>query len=160
MSFKFNVEEIFEMAVKMEQEGAQFYRTAAGHCDDVAIREVLLDLAEMEDGHQQMFRDLKNMLTAADAVPTAYDPEDQTVQYLTAMVEHSVFKENASFNPKDLQQVFERALQAEKDSIAFYNGLKNLVTGDFGKERVDAIIHEEMNHVSMIAGLLNRLRDQ
>ena len=47
---------------------------------------------------------------------------------------------------------------AEKDSIAFYVGIKGLVPAKSGKDKVEKIIIEEMSHVSTIGAKLQSLR--
>ena len=55
MSITFNADEIFEMAEQIERNGAAFYREAAGITSDADVKEMLLSLAAMEEGHQKTF---------------------------------------------------------------------------------------------------------
>ncbi|MBT7259953.1 MAG: rubrerythrin, partial [Desulfobacula sp.] len=43
------------------------------------------------------------------------------------------------------------AIQAEKDSIIFYLGMKEIVPEKSGKAKIDDIIKEEMSHIRIIA---------
>ena len=38
-------------------------------------------------------------------------------------------------------------MQAEKDSIAFFVGLKELIPENFGRDKVEELIKEEMKHI-------------
>ena len=51
MSITFNADEIFEMAEQIERNGAKFYREAAENASDADVKEMLLSMAAMEDGH-------------------------------------------------------------------------------------------------------------
>jgi rubrerythrin len=42
----------------------------------------------------------------------------------------------------------------EKESIAFYTGIMELVPPEIGKDRVAEIIREEMRHVTMLTAQL------
>ncbi len=55
MSYDFNANDILEMAERIEKNGAKFYRDAAGNVSDSSLKELLLDLASMEDNHEKMF---------------------------------------------------------------------------------------------------------
>jgi rubrerythrin len=52
MSNEFNADDIFEMAEQIERNGAAFYREAATKTDDPATKEMMLEFATMEDGHE------------------------------------------------------------------------------------------------------------
>ena len=43
------------------------------------------------------------------------------------------------------------AILAEKDSIVFYLGMKDLVPEGLGQSRLDGIIKEEMSHINLLS---------
>jgi rubrerythrin len=49
-----------------------------------------------------------------------------------------------------LKEVLKAALTAEKDSIVFYLGMKEIVPEKQGKDKIDQIIKEEMSHIKML----------
>jgi rubrerythrin len=55
------------------------------------------------------------------------------------------------------REILTAALAAEKDSIVFYLGLRDLVPERMGRYRVDDIISEEMEHVRIIGSRLLEL---
>lgn len=55
MTNEFNADDIFEMAVKIEKNGAVFYRDAAGQVEEKKSKDFLLELARMEDEHGVIF---------------------------------------------------------------------------------------------------------
>lgn len=150
----FNAEDILEMAVKIEQNGAVFYRNAAEHVTDDEQKAFLLDLAKMEDDHEETFMAMKNELKKADTVSTTFDPDDENVLYLKALADSKVFfkKEEPG---KDLNTILSSAIQTEKDSIAFYLGMKELTPKNLGRSKIDDIIKEEMKHIRLLAGRLS-----
>jgi rubrerythrin len=56
-----------------------------------------------------------------------------------------------------MEKILKAAIEAEKDSIVFYLGMKNAVPEDLGRTRLDDIIKEEMNHVRLLSRELVKL---
>jgi rubrerythrin len=163
MSITFNIDEVFEMAEEIERNGARFYREAAGKAVDADAREMFLEMAAMEGGHEMIFANMRKDLTAEMKEPTAYDPDNQVARYLQTMADFHGMEGKASptqkFTGKEsVEETLRAALQAEKNSIAFYVGLKDFLPSKKGKEKVQGIIIEEMMHVSTIGGKLQALK--
>ena len=59
MGITFNADEIFEMAEEIERNGAKFYREAAQKAADKQVKQMLLDMAAMEDGHLVTFQQMR-----------------------------------------------------------------------------------------------------
>ena len=157
MSFEFNADEILEMAQHIERNGARFYRRAAELVEEVAIRKLLEDLAAWEDGHERAFVTMRADLAAQEREPQVFDPEHEISMYLRAMADGHVF--DARVDPADTltgkesaADILRMAIGQEKDSIVFYTGLKEMISQTAGRERIEAIIKEEMGHI----GFLNR----
>jgi rubrerythrin len=156
MAFDFNIDDILAMAEEIERNGAAFYRTAAKGAPDKVTRDTLEELARMEDQHEKTFAGLRAGLTAEEKKPGAFDPEDETALYLKALADRRVFHEK-SIDLNSLTAVLKEAIVAEKDSIAFYVGMKDLVPGNLGKDKIRAVIKEEMSHIVLLAGKLKQL---
>ena len=89
MGVKFNADEIFQLAERIEQNGEKFYKKAAASNPDG--KEILLKLAGMEADHYKTFKALHAEISAEEAEPLVFDPNDETGQYLSAMADGSVF---------------------------------------------------------------------
>ena len=157
MTFEFNADEILEMAEQIERNGARFYRKAAELVEDAAVRKLLEDLAVWEDGHERTFATMRADLADQEREPKVFDPEHETSIYLRAMADGHVF--DATVDPVDTltgresaEDILRIAIGQEKDSIVFYTGLKEMISQTAGRERIEAIIKEEMGHI----GFLNR----
>ncbi len=153
MPNEFNANEIFEIAVKIEQNGATFYRDAAEQVEEKNHKEFLLELAKMEDEHETTFADMQKKLKDEEKTSTTFDPDDETVLYLKALADIRVFFEKDQPD-NSFKGILSCAIQAEKDSIAFYLGMKELVPEKLGQSKIDAIIKEEMSHIRLLAGKL------
>lgn len=150
MAFDFNANEIFEMAVQIEQNGVKFYRNAAEKVQNQAEKDLLLQLAEMEVDHGNTFTEMKRSLTEDEKAKTVFDPENETLLYLKALADTRVFFQK-TIDTSSMKEILKEAIVAEKDSIVFYLGMKELVPAGKGKNRLDAIIKEEMGHIRLLS---------
>ncbi len=149
MSYDFNADEIFEMAEQIERNGALFYRKSAESIADPGAKKLLLDLAAMEDEHEKTFADLRAGLYEKEKAATVFDPEGETTLYLRALADIRVFFEKK--DTSSIEDILKEAILAEKDSIVFYLGMKEMVPENFGKAKIDAIIKEEMTHIKLLS---------
>ncbi|MCD6560432.1 MAG: ferritin family protein [Deltaproteobacteria bacterium] len=157
MPYVFNMNEILEMAEQIERNGAAFYRKAAEGIPDSQNRELLLELAQMEVEHEKTFASLRAQLSEVEKTSALFDPEGETVFYLRALADTRVFFEKKT-DTASLEEILKEALTAEKDSIVFYLGMKELVPEKYGKEKIDSIIKEEMGHIKLLGKKLVELR--
>lgn len=154
-SITFNALEIFEMAEQIERNGAKFYRKAAEGFENSDMRNTLLQLAEWEVRHEAAFAAMRKQLSQQQRQPAVFDPEGESALYLQAMVDGHIFdmeKDPAMqlSGKESPEEILETAVGMEKDSVVFYLGLKYLVPSDAGRDKVEAIIKEEMNHIAIL----------
>lgn len=157
MSFVFNADEIFEMALQIERNGEKFYRESAKRIKDSDARDLLTKLADMEIEHQKVFQGMRTALTPADQKAMTSDPNNEAGLYLASLANTKVFFEK-DIDTSQIQGIFKSALAAEKDSIAFYLGMKDLVPTGSGRDKIEEIIREEMRHVRLLGEKLAALK--
>ena len=150
MSYDFNADEVFEMAEQMERNGAKFYRDAAETAADPSNKELLTGLSKMEEAHEKIFETLRAELTAAEKASTVFDPSGEASLYLRALVDSRVFFKK-EIDVKSIVEILKSAIEAEKDSIVFYLGMKEAVPKNLGRDRIEAIIKEEMGHIRLLS---------
>ena len=160
MPITFNANEIFEMAEEIERNGARFYRQAAENSTDGKTKQILLDMASVEDGHLKTFKEMRKQLSDREKGWTVFDPDNQSVLYLQAIADARGY-EGKMAPTKELtgdetpKEILEIALNSEKESVVFYFGLKGIVPARAGRDKVEAIIIEELSHITT---LLNKLK--
>lgn len=155
MSITFNAFEIFEIAEQIERNGQAFYSRAAESVSGEKIKKLFLDLAAMEVEHEKTFTAMRQGLSDEAREMLVFDPENEAALYLQAIADGHVFdlgKQDVDFSGKDVSDILSDAIAAEKDSIAFYAGFRDIVPQKAGRDKVDAIIREEMMHVSILSG--------
>jgi len=57
------------------------------------------------------------------------------------------------------EEILRMALELEKDSVVFYQGIREIVPERLGKGRIEAIIKEEMKHITQLSSQLGSLKE-
>ena len=162
MAYDFNAEEMFNIAIRIEENGARFYRKAAEHQSDSNNREMLEKLAKMEDQHIAIFEKMKSRATEAEKTSTVFDPQGEALFYLLAMADDHPGEGNPSVadeltGKESIEEIIDIAIGLEKESILFYLGLKDLIPPKYGQEKLDNIISEERRHITQLSGIRKSL---
>ena len=165
MSMAFNADEVFEMAEQIERNGAKFYREVAARAADRKMKEMFLNLASMEDGHLRTFQEMRQGLSDQEKGGTTFDPDNEAALYLQAMADTKGFEGMRSATQKltgkeSMEELFEIAIEAEKNSVLFYVGLKGMVPARAGRDKVEEIIREEIGHAAQLRRQLAVIRGQ
>jgi rubrerythrin len=153
MSEAFNADEVLRMAEEIEKSAGTFYREAAQKAHHPDMKTMFLNMANMEDGHLRIFEAMRKELKAAEKEPTVFDPYNEAALYLQALagskgsegLRGPTIKLSGRESPRELLEI---AIGAEKNSVLFYVGLKSLVPAEAGKDKVEAVIREEVRHVA------------
>jgi rubrerythrin len=149
----FHPGEIFAMAQEIERQGAQFYRKASEKAALADMRALLLELAAMEDDHEKTFASLKAELPLQEGREAPQDEE--AAQYLQAWADGHVFDPKTApsqqlTGKETKEEILGMAIGLEKDSIAFYVGIKQAIPPEWGQAKIDTIIKEEMGHIRLL----------
>lgn len=151
MSIKYSIDEVVKFAVEIEKEGASFYRLMAEKSRDKEIKELCIKMANEEDGHQKVYEELLRSL-GPDQNEFLYGLENEYIAYLHSFIEKAVFDidrlEQLVAKLIDENGFFDYAIKKEKDSIEFYQNMKELVSGD--TTVIDRIIKEEELHIERL----------
>jgi rubrerythrin len=120
-------------------------------------------LAAMEEQHIKTFKRFREDLSKAEKEGQVYDPEGQASMYLLAMADTHGGEGDPQIaktltGKESMQEILNIALSLEKQSILFYVGLKDLVRQKHGKDKVDAIIDEEKQHITQLSEILRKTR--
>ena len=157
MAYDFSAGEIFDMAQQLEKNGVAFYRKAAENVSDEKSKKLLINLSLMEDAHEKTFAKMKKELMESEKTSSVFDPQGESALYLKALVDTRVFFEK-KIDVTSMLEILKDAIVAEKDSILFYLGMKDLVPEKMGKDRIENIINEEMKHITMLSHEISMIK--
>ena len=163
MAYEFNSDEMFDVAIRIEENGGRFYRKAAELQTDQQNREMLEKLASMEDHHKLTFETMKRDLSEAEKHSTVFDPLGESALYLSAMADSHGGEGNPTVadsltGEESITDIIGIAIGLEKESILFYLGLKDMVPPKYGQDRLDQIMREERKHVIQLHAFRKKLQ--
>ena len=147
------------MAEQIERNGFEFYKKAAEAANDAKVKGFLNELANMEVKHEKVFKEMKDALTAAENESLVFNPDKEVALYIQALADTKVFYQK-QIDSSSIEEVLKEAIVAEKESIVFYLGLKDMVAEAADKIKIDEIIREEMKHIQIVSKQLMLIINQ
>lgn len=150
----FRASEIIDFAIAIEKNGHSFYQTLAETVEEPKVKQVFRRLAEEEKQHIADFNRLADQVSGYDP-PESYPGE--YAEYMEALVNNHVFPQ--SLDPEAVAQsvsspaeAIELAIRLEKDSLLFFEGLKNLLSHTEVKP-IEELIRQERRHLCELYSL-------
>ena len=150
----FSINEIFEIAEQIERNGYSFYKRAAEVAKNEDSKNLLLELAEMEKGHEDLFVTLKKELDLETAIDFN-DLDNSALQYLQAMVDGKVFinlqpNDTAFEGNESMEDVKKLAIEFEKNTVLYFVALQNATKEQGYKDKIQKLINEELQHILIL----------
>jgi rubrerythrin len=133
---------IFEYAMKMEEDGRAFYLEHAEKTDSPQLKKILQQLADDESKHYAIFKALR------DGQPAEYKDSEQTRILGTVknvFEELKASNEELDFN-EDAKTAWKEAQEIEKKSEDFYREKAGEVSDENQKRILNRIADEERRH--------------
>lgn len=146
----FSADEVFQIALELEQTGQVFYEAVAIGCKDRLAAELFRRLAQQEAEHYNRFQKMRQSLAGA--------PEPMTwegLEFAQALINQRVIPDprqaRAAAAGATPRQALDLAIQMEKDSVLFYNEMVQVMRNDAAA--IQVIIQEEKRHAQELMGL-------
>jgi len=143
----FTAGDIVEVAIRIEENGVNFYKYAEKIAGKEAEKKLFAQLAQAEVVHKQTFEKLFASMEKS-SLPESYEGEYGA--YLRSYVDNNLIftkeimdKQLAKI--KDTNSALDFAIQRELDSILYYHEIKRLVSPS-QHETLERIIEEERKH--------------
>ena len=144
MTVALNAFEVFEIAEQIERNGAKFYRKAAELFNEPDICNMFLELADWETKHEQILNDMGKQLSKPNKKSSFFGPEKKLLdpKLMACLTVFGAGSEpvHQLRNVENTSEVLKRAIEKEKESIAFYKGLKDFAPARDDKNKIDDII--------------------
>lgn len=162
MSFKFNAAEVFNIAIKIEENGKNFYEASLKIVNEPGVRKLFTDLAHQEVEHKKRFETLKSQLPKSATVSAVWDPDNELDQYIKMMADEHVFVSSHGMveelgKIKDVKDALRLAIEFEKDSVIFFLGLEDATDSKQDRELIGALVKEEQEHLRRLSLELSRV---
>ncbi len=146
---KVSCNEIFEMALQIEQMGYDFYKTMAHNASNVQLKNGYSLLAEEEKKHINSFKQLRNSIEQIDV--NRIDNWNEVSLYFNALIDTKVLPTSPEKNSlvpelKDEIGAIHISISFEKDTILFLQEINRwLNPGD--QKKIEGLIDEEKSHI-------------
>jgi rubrerythrin len=154
----FETKEIFNFAIRIEENGEKFYRFASGMVEDVETKKIFNYLADEEVKHKKIFTDLLSKITK-DVDFENYS--DEYFEYLKYYTDNVIFTEEQlekqQKEVKDVLSAIKFAMQQELDSVLYYHEVEKFVSSN-QKDLIEKIIAEERKHYAKLAEMKKNLK--
>ena len=164
MLLSLTAEEILEIAIETERQGAAFYESLAACAQDERVKEECQRLVEFEREHEKTFRHLlgqRDIQRALDSLQPS-QLSDEYREYLSALVHSNMLPDEEAARQladeaESEVEAINVALQMEKNTILFYQELQNLLGAEVGV--LQTILDEERSHVYQLNELKSYLQN-
>lgn len=160
MKNNYNVVEVIQMAINIEKEGFEFYSRIAKHAADEKSKAVFILLAEQEKKHIETFTNLLEVMSDIHKVSGEYIFDEVVSGYFRALTESKVFQPERMYNAADMtsaKEAIQEGINAEKNSILFYNELLKSTDLQEVRTSLELIIDEEKRHIIDLTNLSKTL---
>lgn len=161
MTNMFSDLEGLRIAMAMEVRGRDFYEQAYEQSGNSAHRELFLWLKTEESQHLAKFTALfKTIEDRKEAHAAEYLYDQETSRYLAVIAEEHIFPKayDAAKHVAGLtgiQAILQAAIQAEKDSVLFYDELANAAKFPEARETFSLLKSEEQSHVVKLREMID-----
>jgi len=145
----FSIQEILDLAIRLENNGESVYRHAVDEVSEPEIVSLLQWMADEEVEHARWFSELRHKLKTH---PTdSFMAEMSREVFADFLGEKSFSHQDVDFSKiervSDLVAVF---IEFEKDTILFYEALKPFIEDNDTLNNLEKIIAEENKHIEKL----------
>lgn len=159
-----NPRELLAMAIRIEENGFDYYSKIAEGSKNPEAKTIFTALASAEKQHISDFRKIEKSLSHDDnKIPEEYKSEDMG-RYLDSFSDSEIFK-NLRSTEKVLQEVktdkdaIRHAISFEKDSIMLFHEIYDMLPFETkNRGAVGELIKQEKIHMARLYILLNELK--
>ncbi len=159
MKQMFAASEIVEIGIEIEKNGKDFYSSLAKRSKDRGAKEVFQYLAKEEEKHITAF---KKILIEADKKGPGEVASEDYFSYMNALAQECVFNQKdkgrllAGKVASD-EEAVSLGIGFEKESIVFYEGMKQAVT-ESSRAVLDELISQEQDHLRRLYAFREKLK--
>jgi len=148
--------EIVQDAIKLEQDGEQYYEMAAKRVGNPLARNTFSALAKEERAHAALVQAYWDAVSEG-GLPPKPQSTDERGHSLSATAK-GIFKkakqelaEGVSLVPEDLSELYDHAMEMERKSIALYQQGAEQADGSEARELFDYLADQERGHLKLLA---------
>lgn len=155
----FNAAEVVDMGVEKEKKRRDFYAAVAKKFKNKPeMFDLFSRLKEWEEQHIKKFTEIRNSVKNYEIVESY---QGEFGAYMRALVEDKLYKEVTASgfakHVKNPETAIRYSIGFEKDAILFFAELTNYMQ-QANKEKVQALVDEEKQHIIYLTNLKRKLK--
>lgn len=159
MSVLVEAGDVLQIAMRVEENGGNFYRYAVQIAPEEDAKKMFADLAIEEDRHKEIFG---RMLSQVERVEPPESFPGEYSAYLKNYADNNIIftkevMDRELARVKDTASALDFAIRRELDSILYYHELKNFISKD-QHGAVENVINEERRHFSRLSRMKEKYR--
>ena len=155
----FSIREIFDLAIRIEKNGAEFYRDALSEVSDPSLVSLLQYLVDEEIEHREWFAQKKGKIKT--------NPDDHVLDEAgSTLLQNIMGDQKFALNELELSKIYgikallKHAIEFEKDTVLFFELIKSLVDDSETKKQLKEIIEEEKRHIQLLEKFVDKGMDE
>ena len=161
METKFNVFEVFQIAEKIERNGAKFYLRAAELFDDSERRDIFYKLANWKAKHEKALAEKRKHFSEETGQFGTFDPDNYVLSNPHVMASLAAFAtkpmlQRQMTGHEGKKEIFKTAIRRSKQAIVFYEGLKDFSRDPASRDTIEQIVEEEKKHIRILIEALDQ----
>jgi len=149
--------DIFEFAMQMELDGQAFYEKGAAATDNAELKKIFLTLAEEEQRHYRIFKNLKEGQLGAAKEFAAN--RAKTVSIAKNLFQKMAEEGKNSLFGDEARALWKEAIGIEEKSEKMYRDEAAKEKDPERKKILNGIADEEKNHIYLIDNMMSFMND-
>jgi rubrerythrin len=159
MGDEYSIQEVIEIAIEIEKNGAAFYSALAQSADTERLRELYIYLSQEEKRHITRFQEILESVGGYQISEAYY--ATQYMGYMKALADERVFKDDTSVKEaadraNSPEEAIKMAIDFEKESILFLHEMYNLMP-EADKSIVQKLLDEERDHLRRLSAIKTQI---
>jgi len=151
----FTMGEIIDLAIRIENNGEKIYRKAKDEASSPLIGSMLQWLADDEAEHGKWFVELRKDVNTETEDPKLEEMGNEILQ--NVLGDQAFSMNEADFSRiEDMRSLLELSLEFEKDTIIFYEMLREFIADEKTLRGLEKIIEEEKRHVKHLEDFIEK----
>jgi rubrerythrin len=152
METEFNVDQVFQIARRIQQNGAEFYEEMAKRFRESGLRGLCSELAKCRAERAKALAEGRKEFFGGSGLPETSGRDDYIMSHPSEMADLAVFSHD-QYHSKPLtgqesrEEILKDAIGRCEEVIVFFQGLKGFVQDAFSKKTLNRIIEEEQNYI-------------
>lgn len=155
METEFNADQVFQIAVRIQQNGAEFYQEMAKRFRESGLRGLCSELASWRAERAKALAEGRKEFFGSSGLPETSGRDDYIMSHPSEMADLAVFSHD-QYHSKALtgreswEEILKDAIVRCEDVIVFFQGLKGFAQDSFTKKTLDKIVEEEKNYKNQL----------